>query len=326
LPDESTIGEVITRYVLGELSEEEELSIEDKYALDPDFSDLVNAVEDDLVVAYVLNRLPRAKQEQFERFFLRSPENCEKVTFTEVLLRHMQQDSAGKIAPAYIQSPASAPSSPTSNVPSALWGSLGSRAARFALAVIILIALGSGLWLLTRNRNSQRPINQESSSTPLSENLVKPAEPRSEPVPNNPPVISKTPERNTQSLKRTTTEKMSDRHLIASFILSPGVTRAPGDTTRIEIPKNAMWVRLQLSIDATVVYASYQASIEQVGGREIWSHKVQNRRGKRLRSLTLLIPANLLSSGEYIITLGGTTQPGKAEILADYSVLVTDAK
>jgi hypothetical protein len=324
LPDDPTIEEEIIRYVLGQLSEEEERSIEDQYALNLDFSDLVNAVEDDLVVAYVLNRLAREQREQFERFFLASPENVEKVTFTEALLRHMQQDSPGKISPAATQSQANIPSAGVRN-----WNALASR---FALAFIILMAIGSGLWFLTRNNNSLPPVNQERLPTPLSQNGVKQAEPTSEPSPNNQAVISTAPERNAQPFnrqattrsKRTTGEKTTP--IIASFILSPGITRAPGDTNRIEIPKNAQLVRLQLSMDTSVAYVTYEALLKQVGGREIWTHRIRNRSGKRLRSLTLSIPANLLSSGEYIITLGGTMQLGKAEILADYSLLVADAK
>jgi anti-sigma-K factor RskA len=318
---ESKIDELVTRYVLGELSEAEERSIEDNYALDPDFSELVNAAEDDLVDAYVLNRLSPEKREQFERFFLVSPENREKVAFIEVLLRHMEPDSMGENAPALTKSQISAPLPP----PSAHGLSRFNLASRFALAVVLLVAVGGGLWLFMKDRNSTPSVVQKPVPTPLTESETK----RQLTVEsqNNQAATTKAEQNGQSSIRQTVprskhkpVEKPSP--IIASFILSPGLTRAGDDTTRIEIAENVELVELKLNIDSTRQYAIYRGSLQQVGGRVIWNGSVLNKHLKPLRRIALKVPVHVLTNSEYLLTVTGKTPRGSSEVVGDYPFMV----
>lgn len=326
---ESEIKELITRYVLGELSEPEERSIEDKYALDPDFSELVNAAEDDLVDAYVLNRLSPQKREQFARFFLASPENRDKVTFTEVLLRHMEQDSMVKLEPASSKSQISAPLPP----PSAEGTNRFNLAARFALAVILLAAVASGLLLFTKNRNTVPSVVQGTVPTPPPQSDVRRGQSTVKSQ-NNQTATSQPAERNGQSSNRQVVprsthkpvERSSNSPIIATFILTPGVTRALGDINTIEIPQSVETVELKLSIDSTTRYTAYQASLQQTGVGEIWTKRIRNDKLRARRSITLKVPVAVLNAGGHLMTITGTTSAGESEVAGDYLFIVLREK
>src|SRR6185369_15603174 len=84
---ESSRTELITSYLLGELSEEERSSMEEQYFADADLSHEVQAVRDDLVDAYVRGRLPARERERFETYFMASPRRRERVEFAAALLQ-----------------------------------------------------------------------------------------------------------------------------------------------------------------------------------------------------------------------------------------------
>jgi hypothetical protein len=80
-PDASTIR----RYLLGELSEAEALSLEERYFADPEAFEQVWAVENELVDDYVAGRLGAEERDQFERHYLSSPRHRERVAAAKAL-------------------------------------------------------------------------------------------------------------------------------------------------------------------------------------------------------------------------------------------------
>src|SRR4051812_3826365 len=79
--------ELITSYLLGELSEDERSRLEERYFADAELSHEVQAVRDELVDAYVRGRLPQRERERFETYFMASPRRRERVEFAAALLQ-----------------------------------------------------------------------------------------------------------------------------------------------------------------------------------------------------------------------------------------------
>src|SRR5262245_384081 len=73
------------KYLLGNLSEEELVQVEDRAFADADYLSSLEATEADLIDAYVRGELSQSDRRSFEFRFLTSPERRRKVEFARAL-------------------------------------------------------------------------------------------------------------------------------------------------------------------------------------------------------------------------------------------------
>src|SRR6185503_3994854 len=78
---------LISRYLLGELSEAQQVEIEDRAFADKDYLASITAVENDLIDEYVRHELSDADRRKFESRFLASAERWKRVEFAKALAR-----------------------------------------------------------------------------------------------------------------------------------------------------------------------------------------------------------------------------------------------
>src|SRR3954467_12293865 len=78
---------LLVRYLLGNLTEEEQVQVEDRAFADRDYMAALDAAEADLIDAYVSGELAQADRRAFELRFLTSPERRRKIEFAQVLAR-----------------------------------------------------------------------------------------------------------------------------------------------------------------------------------------------------------------------------------------------
>jgi anti-sigma factor RsiW len=88
-PDES--AQQLTAYLLGRLAEDEAELLEDRYFVDPAAYAELQAVEDELIDAYVRGELPGAERAQFERLFLPSAARRNRIGMARHLNRLVQR-------------------------------------------------------------------------------------------------------------------------------------------------------------------------------------------------------------------------------------------
>ncbi|HKU75808.1 MAG TPA: hypothetical protein VJR02_18000 [Pyrinomonadaceae bacterium] len=318
MKNSSDIEQLITRYLLGQTTSSEDETIEGKYASDPNFLNRVEAVEDDLVDAYVRRQLSPEQNEEFERFFLASSDNRDKVHFARALIK--------KITPEVESLPVWQHQSLSLIAPIRAWLSrahLSIRFASIAALTVCVIAFGLGWWVLRNrgneeyNRHRQRTVSQNEEPPSSTANL---AAPDSATITDEQPVRS-AKEKSVSNSKSTPERKPTDRPVVASFILTPGLTRTAGDPNQIEIPDNAQMVEFRLSIDSNVNYKSYAASLQRIGIGEVWRRALPRMRV--INTITLRMPRNLLIAGEYLLTLSGQARNGQPETVGDYAFTVT---
>src|SRR5512143_1818079 len=77
--------DVIVRYLLGELPEDEQARLEDRAFVNTQFSQEILAVEGDLIDEYVRGGLSAARRQRFETLFLASAERRKKVEVARAL-------------------------------------------------------------------------------------------------------------------------------------------------------------------------------------------------------------------------------------------------
>src|SRR5262245_58872887 len=78
---------VVVRYLLGDLPEEMLIQVEDRAFSDPEYLRLIEAVEADLIDAYVRNQLRAEERRQFESRFLASAKRRKKLEFAQAWSR-----------------------------------------------------------------------------------------------------------------------------------------------------------------------------------------------------------------------------------------------
>src|SRR5206468_403152 len=78
---------VLVKYLLGDLSETEQVQVEDRAFADTEYLDAIEAVEADLIDTYVRGGLSQFERRAFERRFLTSPNRWSKVEFARALAR-----------------------------------------------------------------------------------------------------------------------------------------------------------------------------------------------------------------------------------------------
>src|SRR5262249_52880333 len=134
---------LMVQYLLGNLSEEEQVRIEDRAFSDSAYMGALEAAEADLLDAYVRDDLSQAERLGFERRFLTSPNRRNKVEFARDLARIAAESKAGEAAPS---ERASAWLSLIGLVRS--WNPVF----QFASAFVVLISVAGASWLILENR------------------------------------------------------------------------------------------------------------------------------------------------------------------------------
>ncbi len=91
--------EKMKQYLLGKLSPENLIALEEKLLRDVDFYEQVLIAEDDLVDDYLADHLSGPERERFESYFSISPERRQKVRFGKALRRYILAEGVKVSAP-----------------------------------------------------------------------------------------------------------------------------------------------------------------------------------------------------------------------------------
>jgi hypothetical protein len=315
---------LIARYLLGELSEEQQVAIEDRAFADKDYLASITAVENDLIDEYVRRELSATERQQFEQRFLASAARRERVEFARALA---QVDA---------EAPATEKARRTVAHSAAGWRvSLEAfvrglnPVARFAIAAAMLLLLVGGAWLLTetlRLRSQLTRLQAENQSRQDErqrlERQIELERRRSEELAASLNQEKQQREQSEESLRQlsepgNTTNPSSP--IIASLTLLPGISRGGSDKPSLTLPENARLVRLQIGIDPEEPYKRFVVELRTVAGRRVWSKEnlPAHARGGA-RAVTLTLPANVLKPGEYELRLSSAKEGGGTEDVGFY--------
>jgi anti-sigma factor RsiW len=284
---------LMIRYLLGDVPEDEQIRIEERFFTDDEYFEQLLALEDDLIDDYVNGELTDREREQFEEYFLAPPTRRQRVEFAKTFMR-----AASLPALAEIAMPGEARPEPVPwwrNV-MVFWRAQ-SLLRRFALAASVVLVLG-GSWLIVntmRLRNQVEQLQAEEFQRYV-QFARMPAPPR-------------------DSL---------------AFALFPGRTRDIEGTNRFVIPQDVDSVQLRLYLPAVAARVSdppsrYRAVVRTAEGNEVWSRdglKAQ-RTGLREEAIVILdLPTRILPEGDYIITLSRRSASGDFEDVGSYQFSV----
>jgi hypothetical protein len=320
---------MMIRYLLGDLSEDEQVQLEERYFTDDDCFQQLLALEDELIDDYVRGELAAGDRTLFEQRFLASPERRQKVEFAQALRQTLP---APQKLPWW----------------QALWHFMQRQwqsllaflrmvfaeersTLAYVLAAGVLVLLLGGSWLfvetfglraqlrkleaerlawLQQDRDLQQQITQQrEQNQQLSERLESERSQR-------------------RALEQELAKAPPTESLTLSFILMPSSTsrstRGKGEGQKVlVIPPAARTVQLQLDLDDEDKYKSYRAALRTLGGEELWSQDgLRAIRTEAGKAVPLKLLATVFSEDDYILTLKGFAASGDWEEVGSYAFSV----
>lgn len=282
----------MTAYLLGRLPEAERARLEDEYfASDTKYEEL-NALETDLVDAFVHGRLSHGDREQFEARCLRSGRLRERVAFARQLAGTPRVPAAPALAE---------PRRWWRRAPAGGWWP---APAVGVAAALLVVGIGFAWWLFPPP-GGPAPTQARQEPTYLPARQSTPAPPT--PAPSSRPEPAR-PEAETGG--------------VFALILVPGSLRSLGDGATLSVPAGANDVRIRVDHEGAS-YAVYRAVLRTPEGREVWSESALKPIRPGSSAVEINVPTSVLTPGDYTLTLSAGAAPSAMQDVADYTFRVS---
>jgi len=311
------------QYLLGRLSDSEAARFEERYFADDSVFDDVEIAEDELIDAYVRNRLSVADRKQFETKLLGSERIAERVEFARLLSKSgfspPLSDERAKVS--WWRGLFNFSLTPNPAMSGAVAG---------VVCLIVLAIPGSLVWMQLRNESTRLASERaaiEQQKQQLAQEIAD-RQLKSNQLATDLQSAKEQQERLQQQLQAmaeqlATTSRPSTVSTIASTLLFSYSTRSPGLASELIVPPSASTIELKLALEADD-YKFYQATIKSAGNPNVFTkQRLRSRRSGEDRIIVLQFPSRSVSSGEYSISVSGLTPSGTYDPVADYRVRVS---
>jgi hypothetical protein len=317
-----TNEELIVRYLMGDLPEDEQNRLEDRAFSDRDYMRNIVAVESDLIDEYVRGGLSDSERRRFERLFLVSAGRQRKVEFARALaevIPETRTDSAAQPAPGL--------------APASWWISfitflrVLNPAFKFSMVVAALTLVIGVSWLITETVRLRAQVArlqaQRQTQQRQEEILQRQAAGERERSEGLTAQLQRERERGeelSRQIERDQSGKKSTGlSFIASLFLPPGISRGGADRPKLVVPQSARLVRLQIGLEREDDYQSFRVELRTAQGKEVWTQdQLRPRQSRAGRVINLVIPSSVLGSGQYELALKGALSPQQIEDVRYY--------
>ena len=298
--------DLIAQYLLGELSEKQQVELEDRAFEDPVLLSNITAVEHDLIDDYVAGQIRAARLERFESHFLASAERRKKVAFARALKDVIPEGQSRETARDKVQG---------RSFFASFFAFLTRPATAYAFAASVLVLVIAAVWLVMRTSTLRSEVarlravqeTQSSERRQLETEL------------NNQRARSEDLAAQLEQAKQETSgvgqvPEKSRSPIIAALTLLPGLSRSGGTIPRLTIPKDATTLRLQIVIDPNETYRVFSAVVTG-GGQTVYSgSRLTTTTSGAGRSVRLNIAASAMKAGRYEVSLKGLSDNGPTDV------------
>jgi hypothetical protein len=303
----------IAQFLLGQLSEEDRLKVEERIFKENGFYEQVLAIQEELSDSYVRNDLSAKQRSQFESHFLRSPRRRERVEFASALKRALDKQQS-------VEVPAQSGST--------WWKSFGAfkigpvpMLAALSACLVMLVGLS---WLFLDNRRLVNRVEQSNvENGRLADRLNKHADLEKDKQRLESEIAAlkqrgdaveatlRQKEQELEDIKRASKTGPSSSSLVgvATFVLSPGLRRGTDEPEKLMISGTSRLVKLQLALEKPENYEGYVAEIRTARGNLVLSRRLPAAKQASFgQAVSLTVPTGQLPIGEYEVTLKGAVK------------------
>jgi len=318
---------LLKRFLLAELSQDEQSEVEERLFSDPEYFSQFRAAEDDLIDEYLYGDLDENERERFERYFLITPERRDSLRVARALRQYISKN--GKTAVAERAEDDPAPSSAKRSILDLLH--VRSPALRFSFATAVILISVAGVWLVMRTvpRNEPSPALQANTAA------TQPTPPeiaQSRPGQNNQgQTTQSSPSKNVGGdmgknggIRHSQPPRHPPARIYSFLILPLGQVRGEGEANEITPPAEARVVNLQIPLIEEAAYRRYRVALQTDAGGKIksWGN-LKSTRGEMGQTISVTIPAKSLKQQKYRLVLSGVSDSGEFRVISTFHFKVT---
>jgi anti-sigma factor RsiW len=319
----------LVNYLLGLLPEAEAESLDEASITDDEVAARLCGIEEDLIDAYVLERLDQDTRARFEAFYLTSPRRRDKVKFAKRFLAAVDRAALPGITPIVVTRSSSEnvrrfPLKPDAAKPATLRSRYNWPLLTTAASVVLACGVMVNDLQLRQGLNKARRLSasQDQRAESLTEQLNQA---RSENV-----EIAQALERargaalQGERPRADLSPAASDSLALAmttATVLFPQ-TRSIGAVTAIDIPAGVEAVPFQLRLESNE-FTQYRAVLKDPDtNRTVWRSAALHARSAAQASVSLVVPANTFESQHYSFELAGLDAAGHETTTGTYAVQI----
>ena len=276
------------KYLLGHLTEEEQVQVEDRAFTDADYLSALDATEADLIDAYVRGELSQSDRRSFEFRFLTSPERRRKVEFARALAtitsesKTQEPRAAGR--PFFTR---------------AFWG--WNPVGQFAAGMAALVCIAGGAWLLSQNATMRSRVTTLEAERRGFESREQSLRQRIQEEQNRAAALA------AQNRPPSgATSEATRAPLVASLVLLPGLSRAETRVEQLVLSPSVQIARIEIQLDSRDDYPRFRAELRTRRGEEVLSRSnlVRRKSGPGF-AVSVDVPTSALAVGDYELALKG---------------------
>ena len=293
--------QMMIRYLLGALPEEEREKFDELSIVDDDFALRLSDVENNLVDAYVRGGLSADERRRFSSHYLASSRRRTKTHTAQALRMYADKvEEAAPVRPSQVDNAPARPLSQWSFLPAFL--SLP-RLAFTVAAIVGLIGIG---WMGFEILRLRSEVNRVEARRILVERHEKELQ----------EMLDRMRAGNELAQQQRPAESQTATLLakVVSFKLE-APARGPGQQTSIAIPPGTDYVVLQVELEPDD-YPSYNVMLLQRPGNTPAEWKRERVKSKAIgesKVIELRIPANLMKPQGYLLSISGISDRGVAD-------------
>jgi len=333
-PNQET-AELMTRFLLGQLSDEERKAVEERFLTDDEYFAQLLVLEDSLVDDYVLGRLTGDQLKNAQLLFQSSAIGKREVKFTQNLVTSLkkaretkEQSAKQKTKPAPVTnrvvSPKSSPwrqSQASMNLIATGFRSLPTVFSA-TLGLMILLLTGAAIYFIFQFQRQNRELLAQRIE--LERNFQDVREKLNQESQNSAELnqrLDLETEKRAQAEEALARSRNSGSPSIMSVLLLPSVFQRSSGAKTVSLNPGTNRLQLLLEISADN-YPAYNVRIKTFDGQTIWSRDsipaAQIKGGK----LSLILNSSLFPYNDYRIELLGQPDNGTGQLIADYAFKV----
>ena len=311
--------QLLIRYLLGEVPDEEAERLDESSITDTEFVLRLDAVENDLVDAYVKGELSADTLERFEKFYLSSPKKREKVDFARTFLRFAEKSAraAAKAAAA----PAIAGAAQREKAPkersARRWFTVPRLNLQWGVAAAALVMLLASSYLFVENEHLRHQGTEAREREAALDHRAQELERELSDQRSANTGIRKELDRLRESLPPSGSLKT-----IAVLLLPQ--TRGVGQITTVAVPRGTDRVTLRLQLE-TDEFPWYQVALKDpITNRVLWrgGYLLRAKPEGNSKAVSVSLSAKLFKPQNYIMEVSGVSRSGAPELISGYPVKI----
>lgn len=338
--------DLIIRFLLDELSDEERARVEQQFLSDSQFFEELLSAEDALMDQYLLKQLSEAQQERARTLFQSSARQRRELAFTRELIASLREEPPLEMEHASHAVEGSANKAQLvedvtgardradfkfdqrRHLPLIHVGlkNLTSRLSWAGVAALLLVSIALVSWIFYHFSQKTDP---QAARAVVDQGKLQEKEKLSEGERTEPKINEQTasePQKRATPKERPLQQEKHESNSVVSILLTPAtIERGGGDSKVFKLKTGARPVQLQLELDEGQRYSHYSVIISTFDGHQVWSKNSLDSSQIKKGKIILTLPSLHLGYDDYRVELKGLPEGGGQPVhVADYVFRIRD--